>query len=195
MKPDTHHGPASQRGATLVIAMVMLILVTLFVIAAVNMSTTNLRVMGNEQSRNESLAAAQQAIEQVSSIDFTKNPAGAPGVATPILVDINGDGTNDYSVTVSAPTCLNSIPVKLTELNPLDTANDVPCFGSAASSAAGLPGGTGTGNSFCSATQWDIGATATDAATNSGATVTPSHQGVSARRNRQPHVERPSKPL
>lgn len=159
--------------------MIMLILVTLFVLAAINMSTTNLLVMGNEQARNEAIAAAQQVVEQVASRDFTKAPTQVPEVLTPPTVDVTGSGQTGYKVTVAPPTCLNSVPIKLTELNATDP-NDVPCFGSAASSAAGVPAGTGTGNSFCSGTQWDISATATDPTNATGTTVT-LHQGVSKR--------------
>lgn len=180
------HTRTSQRGATLVIGMIMLVLVTLFVLAAINMSTMNLRVMGNEQARNEALDAAQQAVEQVTSIDFTKDPANAPGVATPILVDIKGDGTAVYSVQVAGspgagagPTCLNSVPIKLTELVATDP-NDTPCFGSAASSSPGTVSAPGTGNSFCSSTQWEVNATVTDTTTGSGATLK-LHQGVGKR--------------
>lgn len=169
----------NQSGATLVIGMIMLILVTLFVLAAINMSTTNLRVMGNQQARNEAIVAAQQVIEQVASRDFTKSPTTVPEVVTPVTVDVNGNGTTGYTVTVSAPTCLNSVPVKLTELS-INNPNDIPCFGSAQSGQAGIPGGTGNGNSFCSATVWDVSASSADSTNGSGTTVTV-HQGVSKR--------------
>ncbi|HSQ82574.1 MAG TPA: PilX N-terminal domain-containing pilus assembly protein [Casimicrobiaceae bacterium] len=168
-----------QRGATLVIGMIMLILVTLFVLAAISMSTTNLLVMGNEQARNEAISAAQQVVEQVASKDFTKFPANVAEVVNPPVVDVAGGGRTGYKVTVAPPQCLNSVPIKLTELYATDP-NDVPCFGSAASSAAGVPAGTGTGNSFCSGTQWDISATATDPTNATGTSVT-LHQGVSKR--------------
>lgn len=167
-----------QRGATLVIGMIMLILVTLFVLAAINMSSTNLLVMGNEQARNEAIEAAQQVIEQVSSKDFTADPAGAVAFS-PATVDVAGNGSTGYSVAVAPPKCLNSIQVKLTELDATNP-NDVPCFGSAASSAPGVPSGAGTGNSFCSSTQWDVSATATDPANSTGTTIT-LHQGIGKR--------------
>ena len=167
--------PSKQRGATLVIGMIMLILVTLFVIAAINMSTINLRVMANEQARNESIAAAQQAIEQIVSTDFTKAPA-----AKTISVDINGDGTADYEAAVPAPSCLNSVPIKLVELNIVDP-NDQPCFGSGASSAPGVVGGGGTGDSLCSNTQWDVSASVTDATAGTTGAALTLHQGVGKR--------------
>lgn len=171
--------PVAQRGATLVIGMIMLVLATLFVLAAMNLSTTNLRVMGNEQARNEAIQAAQQAVEQVASVDFTKNP---PTVAAPttVTVDVNGDGTSDYRATVTSA-CLNSVPVKVTELNPDDVTNDGPCFLSTSSVSSGITGIQSSGNSLCSATQWDVSAAVTDATANTtGAQVT-LHQGVSKR--------------
>jgi hypothetical protein len=169
----------SQRGATLVIGMIMLVLVTLFVLAAINMSTVNLRVMGNEQARNEAVAAAQEAVEQVTTTDFTKNPPTTAAPAT-VSVDINGDGTADYTATVSA-TCLNSVPVKSTELNQADPVHDGPCFISNTSNSSGIAGGAGAGNTLCSATQWDVNATVSDATANTTGTAVTLHQGISKR--------------
>lgn len=168
----------SQRGATLVIGMIMLVLVTLFVLAAINMSTVNLRVMGNEQARNEAIAAAQTAVEQVATTDFTKNP---PTTATPtvVAVDINGDTVTDYQASVAA-SCLSSVPVKSTELDPTDTVNDGPCYVTTASTTSGLSGASGSGDTYCSATQWDVSAAVTDTSGNTGTAVT-LHQGISKR--------------
>ena len=174
-----------QRGATLVIGMIMLVLLTLFVIAAVNMSTLNLRVMGNTQARNEAVAAAQQVIERIVTTDFPKNP-----VATTVTVDVaagtdtvgSGSGATTYSVAIAAPSCLNSIPIKVTELDATDVTNDGPCFGSVACPTCGIVGGGGIGvggNSYCSNTQWDVKATVTDqTGANSSMIV---HQGVGRR--------------
>ena len=146
----------------------MLVLLTLLVLGVINMSTVNLRVAGNEQTRNESIAGAQQAIEQVVTTNFPANPQPVN-----VAVDINNDGKTDYNVAVAKPTCQNSVPIKLVELDPTQ-ASDVACFGSA------VVGGVGAGgNSVCAKTQWDISATTTDVA-NSGATVTV-HQGIGQR--------------
>ena len=47
--------------------MIMLVLLTLFVLSAINSGTINLRISGNTQAQDEARAAAQQAIEQVVS--------------------------------------------------------------------------------------------------------------------------------
>ena len=51
---------SSQRGViTIFISMLMLILITVLVVTAYSLSTTNLRAVGNVQVREEALAAAQ----------------------------------------------------------------------------------------------------------------------------------------
>lgn len=160
--------PGAQRGAALVITAIMLVLLTLFALAVINMSTVNLRVAHNEQTKSESVAAAQRAIEQVVSTNFPANPQ--PLNTT---VDINNDGTADYNVAVAKPECKNAVPIKTIELD-ITQASDVACFASAAVGNAGAGG-----NSVCANTQWDVSATSTDTA-NTGATVT-IHQGIGQR--------------
>lgn len=57
----------AQRGATLVIVLIMLVILTLFSISAVNLSNSNLRVVGNLQARKQAEAIALQTAEQVMS--------------------------------------------------------------------------------------------------------------------------------
>jgi Na+-transporting methylmalonyl-CoA/oxaloacetate decarboxylase gamma subunit len=158
----------SQRGAALVMTAIMLVLLTLLALAVINMSTVNLRVAHNEQMKAESTAAAQRAIEQVVSTNFPANPQPVT-----VAVDINNDGTTDYNVAVAKPECKNAVPIKTIELD-ISQPSDVACFASAAAGGAGAGG-----NSVCANTQWDVSATATDAA-NSGAKVTV-HQGIGQR--------------
>lgn len=162
-----------QQGATLTIAMIMLVLLTLFVLAAINMTSINYKIMGNEQTRNEAMAAGQMAIEQVASTNFPAAP-----IAQTVSVDINGDGVADYSVALPKPVCQNSIPIKLVELD-VTKSGDIPCFGSGVSPAPGVPMG-GVGNSLCANTQWDVPARVTDPTTNTGIDVT-IHQGIGQR--------------
>ncbi|HEX8011782.1 MAG TPA: PilX N-terminal domain-containing pilus assembly protein [Casimicrobiaceae bacterium] len=157
-----------QRGVALVMSVLMLVLLTLLVLAVINMSTVNLRVAHNEQTKTESIAAAQRAIEQVASANFPADPQPVT-----VAVDINNDGRSDYSVAVAKPECKNAVPIKVVELD-IAQPSDVACFTSSAVGSAGS-----TGNSVCANTQWDIAAKTTDAA-NSGATVTV-HQGIGQR--------------
>jgi hypothetical protein len=98
--------PQAQRGATLVVGLIMLVLITVMVTSAFTLSTTNLQSVGNMQFRDEAVAAANKASEQVLSSPFTTAP-----VAQTINVDLNNDGTTDYEVEFDAPTCIGDSEV------------------------------------------------------------------------------------
>jgi hypothetical protein len=95
-------------------------------------------------------------------------------VSQPIAVDVNGDGTTDYTADVS-PTCTGSIPITNADLNPASPA-DAPCMSSGAAQLTGLmvsavpATATLTGQSWCYLQQWELQAAVTD--NNTGATAT-----------------------
>jgi hypothetical protein len=93
--------PLHQRGAVLVIGLIMLVLITLMLVTALNLGTTNFRAMTNMQFRSEAIASANKAIEQVISSPFTAAPA-----AETINVDLNNDATDDYVVQINVPQCI-----------------------------------------------------------------------------------------
>ena len=135
----------SQRGATLIIGLIMLVTLTLIVSTAFTLSGSNLKSVRNMQLRNEAIAAANSAIEQVISSPFTNSPA-----AETISVDINKDGKNDFDVAISTPVCMRASIASNGQLSSLS-----------------LPV-TMTSAGFWN-TVWDIDATATD--TSSGTSV------------------------
>lgn len=96
----------AQRGATLVVGLIMLVLLTLVMTSAYMLSSGNLKAVGNMQFRDEAIAATNAAIEQIISSDFTTLP-----VSSTILVDIDQDGTDDYSVAVQTPVCVQAVPI------------------------------------------------------------------------------------
>ncbi|MES2018153.1 MAG: pilus assembly PilX N-terminal domain-containing protein [Pseudomonadota bacterium] len=107
MKPI--HTLHAQRGAVLIVGLIVLMLITLMVTAAFKFSTYNLKSVGNMQSHNEAVAAANQAIEKVvGSWNFGTTPAGHH-----YDVDINNDGVYDYAVEVDAPTCVKAMPMRI----------------------------------------------------------------------------------
>jgi Tfp pilus assembly protein PilX len=93
----------TQRGVTLFVGLIMLVLITLMVTSAFMLSNTNLRSVANMQSRDEAIAAANYAISQVLSSPFTNNP-----VAEEINVDINNDNQAEYVVSIAAPVCIRA---------------------------------------------------------------------------------------
>jgi Tfp pilus assembly protein PilX len=97
--------PRAQRGVTLVVGLIMLLVLTLFAVSAIRLSSANLRTVGNLQARNEATAAAQIAIEQsMSDVNSFTNPQVRPNV--PVTVN-----QTQYSVRVEAPVCVRSEPV------------------------------------------------------------------------------------
>lgn len=92
--------PAAQNGAVLVITLLMLVLLTLFALNAIRISSVGLRIVGNQQMQRQMQAVAQDAIDQVMSY---ANSFGPTAAAKTLAVD-------GYSVAVAAPTCLYSQP-------------------------------------------------------------------------------------
>ena len=54
-------------GATLLVGMIMLILMTLLALGAIRLANAHLKVVGNEQIQQEGLAAAQFALDFVAN--------------------------------------------------------------------------------------------------------------------------------
>lgn len=94
---------ARQRGMVLVIGLIMLLLMTLMVSTAFTLSSVNLESVGNVQWRNNAEAAANVALEQVTSSAFTSAPQ-----AQQIAVDLNRDGTAEYTANVATPVCVKA---------------------------------------------------------------------------------------
>jgi len=174
MKRSLHR----QRGVTMFMALIMLILLTLFALTSFNLGKSSLQIVGNFQHKNEALAAAQEAIEQaLSTTRLITNPSAiflAPctlGTNNCIDVDVNGDGVNDVVVNLTPqPTCVKAQVVPNAQLNfadPQDLAGSVAppqrTFG-----LSGVP----TGNSQCTDSIWEVRALATDTTTQASMTVT-----------------------
>jgi hypothetical protein len=105
MRAPTSCGPKGQRGATLFVGLIMLVLITLMVVTALNLSSSNAKAVGNMQFREEAIAAANAAIDiRVASTFNAKQTT-----ATTEPIDIDGNGTTDYTVTVSPPVCTKAL--------------------------------------------------------------------------------------
>lgn len=96
-----------QGGTTLIIALIFLVILTLFAVSGVNTGITNLRAANSAQMVVEAEAAAQQQVEQMlNSMTNFANAAAVPAEA-PTNLDVNGDGINDFVVTTKRPRCLS----------------------------------------------------------------------------------------
>lgn len=145
-----------QLGATLIVGMIMLVVITVMVVSAYRLSTTNLQAVGNMQFRDQALAAAQVVIDNELEAAFYNN-VGALLNATR-TVDIDNNGSADFTVTVVGLSCVRASQAS-----------------AATSSSVTLPGmSTMSGYS----TIWDFYATVAD--TNAGTTGVSVgvHQGV-----------------
>lgn len=147
-------GRSGQTGSSLLVSIIMLVLLTLFVLSAINSGIINLRIAGNTQAQDEARAAGQQAIEQfVSSYaNFYPIPAGMPSTG----YDINNDGSADYQVSIATAICKSARQ----QVPPRSTV----C-------ANGVKSGV-----FCWDTTWEVTAVASSSRTGTSQSVT---QGVS----------------
>lgn len=97
-----HAAPARQRGISLVMAMIMLVLLSMIAISATYSTTSSLRIVGNMQMQEEALNAAQAAIDdQLNTLARFTTPEDRY-----IDIDINQDGARDYQVLLKAPICI-----------------------------------------------------------------------------------------
>jgi hypothetical protein len=90
------------------VGLIILILVTILVMAGFNLSNTNLKVVSNMQVRDEAVAAANLAVEQVVSSNFVQGMASQTNQTVCVNVDggtstTDCDGVADYRVTISRP--------------------------------------------------------------------------------------------
>lgn len=101
-----HNFSYAECGATLVVALIMLLLFTLLVSGAWNLSMVNLKAVGNIQMRDETIAAANMAVDQVLKSNFTSSACSAgytdsDSCVEEILLDVNGDDVDDYTARVA----------------------------------------------------------------------------------------------
>jgi len=127
----------SETGATLVVSLIMLTLITLMIIAALAIGSANFKTVTNMQFRDGAVDAANKAIEQVVSSAFALAPS-----AETINVDLDNNLTTDYVVEIALPVCVRATKAEVT-----------------APSSESLPPAMGSVSSWN--TVWDIRATVT----------------------------------
>lgn len=94
----------AQGGAALFVVLVMLVVLTLFVVAGINLTSANLKVVGNMQAQQFIESTVDQALSQTLSdpVNFT-----SPAART---VSVSG-----VNVAVAQPVCNSSTPDTETE--------------------------------------------------------------------------------
>lgn len=168
-----------QRGVVLLIGLMMLVLLTLMAIAALKFGASNFAVVANQQTRGEAIRSADQVIDQIvqnTEIDMTAGTNLFGTGSNTVSIDINGDGTGDYTVAVTAPTCVKRQVIAQSTLD-FAVADDLGCSRGVDQASLGVEG-AGSGDSICSTVTWDVAATASDAFQQNNVTVV---QGVGQR--------------
>jgi Tfp pilus assembly protein PilX len=172
-----------QRGATLIVALIVLLLLALLGLGAFHTSITDLKTSGNMQARNEALNAAQETIETaISTRQFVSDPANALttpcGVANTFCTDLDGDGIAEYRTRLNPmPSCVTMKVIKVVDLN-VAVSEDLSCA-VGQSQQFGIVGlDVSAGDSLCASTVWQVTAEASSATSDAKVTAT---QGVGLR--------------
>lgn len=201
MTPKRSH-QSRQEGSVLLVAVIFLLLFTVMAMSVYRSSVSSVQALGNMQWRAESINAANDAIDRLLSDPNTFTNAATIGAtlnATPITLDVNGDGNPDIRVKFkdnTGPECKRAVPIPNTELD-VDAPEDIACMSSGAANNTGLgvtaSSTTGTGTSAvtsystsgiaqlassCANVEWSMKLEAEDAVTNTKVDVV---QGVGVR--------------
>lgn len=167
----------AQRGITLIVSLVMLVLLTIIGLTTLNIGKSDLQLVDNAQQRAVAMDSAQAIIDQVVSstsflnsptavLDNSNCPASLSAPANSRCNDVYGDGRTVVMVTLTpAPRCLQAVQIScgggLTE-------DRQDSFG-----VSGAPAVINTGS--CYESLWEITAVATEIKSGAQAVVT---QGV-----------------
>lgn len=97
-----------QRGAALVIGLMLLLVLTLLAISGMNTATVELQMAGNQQYGQNAFQAAETGIEQA----MAGNTANTNSATTVSVTAIDGSSTDTYESTTSfeAPNGITAVP-------------------------------------------------------------------------------------
>jgi len=129
-----------QSGTTLLVALIMLVMLTLFAISAIRTGNIGLRIVGNQQQQKFMEAAAQEAIEQVVSNLGNFDPVNVIAASSTVVqrICVNGQPpvittnpsttscTSGTAVDVSPARCISSVRSQYDSLTqPMATYDNV----------------------------------------------------------------------
>lgn len=181
-----------QAGWTLITGLVFLIVMTLLAVISLKLGNTTSQVIGNIQTRTQTEAAAQQAIETVLNWRFYDSPmAPVPaanrcdGEANKVCLDIDADGTRDIEVKIQQADSSLSDKVACRKFSPIKngalTEQDFYCTRSSTGNT-GIESVNPDDPSLCSEALFEVRAEATDLVTKAKVVI---HQGVGVRTGEQ----------
>jgi hypothetical protein len=166
-----------QRGAVMVIGMIMLLMITLIAVAAIRLTTNHTQITNNEQVRTEANTAANYALDMFLNQPVTQwDVYQAAGTTSMVNLGTSKAVDSDavsMQVTVNNLTCKRGRVIKNSELYKKTPAgvyyvanSDSSCFGGG--SGAGFTvvdtgsSGASSGNSLCATVLYEVQATAND---------------------------------
>ncbi|MGJ8668460.1 MAG: pilus assembly PilX family protein [Oceanococcus sp.] len=166
----------SQRGATLIVGLIMLMVTSVSLMSLYNYSKISFEIVQNLQSESIAVDLANATLEgAISTTRVVNAPSavfllGCDGFQNSQCFDIDADGRNDVVVQLNPqPFCVQAQIIQNRQLN-FDSAEDEPCIVSATTDFGVI--GAASDNSLCSSSLWEVTAVATDAVTQSNQSVT-----------------------
>lgn len=182
MKPIIMH---KQRGMTLIVALIMLVLITLLVATGINIEKGSLLAVGNMQQRNQVYAAAQDTIEEViSSTRFINTPQNAiidpcdGGSPNTKCFSVTGSTGSDIKVTLATPSCIKSQRATLTLAKSGGSMDTQSLSAALGADSSDLSNDTPENFSAAWDTTWEVQANAVDSVTQASISLV---QGVAVR--------------
>lgn len=165
-----------QRGATLLVALVVLLLMTMTAVMSFNISRTNTLIVGNQQARQQVNDTARAALDEVmSKTHFATSPSAPFGTSNSKSYDVDGNGSSDVTVVMTPAPCIKNYTIL--PVDPDDTTSQ-GCVGGQLQTM-GVEGAA-TSGTLCADVIWELSAVATDSVTEASATAV---QGVRIRQD------------
>lgn len=167
----------TQKGITLIVTLIMLVVLSLLVVSAIRFGNTNLKIAGNVQSQSEAVAATQIALERVLEQVKTAPNISAIAASTNDSAAITAGG-GTYQVDWTTPSCKLTRAISNAELSPTK-ASDIPCYESTGGDIQVDVSGAATSSpAACNDQNWEVQASVDDATTG---TKVSASQGFSVR--------------
>lgn len=166
-----------QRGATLLVALIMLVLMTLAAVMSFNIARSNSAIIGNQQAVQATTNSAKEALEEALSRTLFADTPNTPFAnnTNQKTYDTNGDGVADVTVTMTPAPCVRLVTIL--PVDPTDTTSQ-GCVGGALQNM-GVEGAAQSGTT-CADVVWELTAAATDNVTEARTTAV---QGVRVRQD------------
>lgn len=156
----------SQRGAVLMIGMVMMLMLTLVAIGLIRLSMRHTQVVNNEQVRTEAVTAANYALDTVLNKDYDSGNWAQYSGTTGATVTVNLGLSQ--AADASAPTikvkvsqltqrrCRKLLNRELFEADGSLTTSNRTCVSGGGSGGLFIGGATGGNESHCSTALWEM---------------------------------------